>query len=310
MSILARTAVSILACMFVVGAAVAGKGNEPVKSVRLAPSWESAIAEAKERNVPLVVHHHGFYCPPCWGMHANVMCNEKYIEFAEENTVEVIALQDLERAMAKENPDATEQRRLSEYDAKDEKGNKVRYMCEFPGLTRDQVLALHRSKASSYNDTKGIPFTVVIDPWTEKEMHRWAGGGHGAKSVMEGVAAQKKTLGAQRGPSVGRGAWLKIGAECDRVAAVLGKDGAAKAMSEFRKLEKSIPQGSTSLTAKIEPTRSAILAAAALDLDAAQSSLDSGDAAGAKKILDRYGPAFDGTDLASRIKELVAKLKG
>ena len=85
--------------------------------------------------------------------------NEKYIEFANENTVEVVALGRLDEAIQKN------ERKAEEYDAKDESGKPVKYMVEFPGLTREEIIALHQSKASTYNDTKGIPFTAIIDPF-------------------------------------------------------------------------------------------------------------------------------------------------
>lgn len=45
------------------GAAIAGKGDkaEPKVTVRFAKTWDSALAEAKELNLPIMVHSHGFY---------------------------------------------------------------------------------------------------------------------------------------------------------------------------------------------------------------------------------------------------------
>jgi hypothetical protein len=38
--------------------ASAGKEKE---SLRWAPTWEAAVEEARARNVPIVIHRHGFY---------------------------------------------------------------------------------------------------------------------------------------------------------------------------------------------------------------------------------------------------------
>jgi hypothetical protein len=38
--------------------AVAGKEKE---GLRWAPTWEAAVEEARARNVPIVIHRHGFY---------------------------------------------------------------------------------------------------------------------------------------------------------------------------------------------------------------------------------------------------------
>ena len=307
-----RSPLVAVACLAVAaGAALAGgKSAEPVSSVRLAKSWEAAVEEAKTLNLPIVVHNHGFYCPPCWGMHAGVMCNDKYIAFANENTVEVLALQDLDKAMAKTDPDATDRKRLEEYDCTDEKGNKVRYLCEFPGLTKDEVLALHRSKASSYNDTRGIPFTAVIDPHTEKEMQRWEGGGHSPKSIMEGVAAQRKVLNAAHGAGVSRAVLAKVTNETRRILEGVAKDGVAKSMTDYRALEKSVAGESETLRKKLEPVLESLIEAATKQLDDAEAKLSAGDAAGAKKILDKLGRSLKGTSLEQRANDLVAKLKG
>lgn len=291
-------------------AATAGKSEGPVECVRLARSWESAIEEGKALNLPLVVHHHGFYCPPCWGMHASVMCNEKYIGFAAENTVEVIALQDLDKAMGKSEKNADEQRKLATYEGKNAKGAKSAFFCEFPGLTAEDLRALHASKASSYNDTGGIPFTAVIDPWTEKEMQRWAGGGKSVKEIMEGIKAQRAKLDQEHGRGVSRALFTKVTDEAQRIVEALPKAGVAASMADYRKLEKAAGKDAEALKAKLDLALNTVLEAAAAQLDDADARIAAGDAAGAKKLVDKLVRALAGTSLESRVTELAAKLKG
>ena len=50
-----------LAVALVSAVAVAGGKDKPKPSVTYAKSWESAVAEAKMLNIPIVVHSHGFY---------------------------------------------------------------------------------------------------------------------------------------------------------------------------------------------------------------------------------------------------------
>ena len=52
-----------LAVMALAALAVAAyaKGGKPVKSVKYAKTWEAAVEEAKELNVPIVIHYHGYY---------------------------------------------------------------------------------------------------------------------------------------------------------------------------------------------------------------------------------------------------------
>jgi len=40
--------------------AAAGKDKDK-ESLRWAPTWEAAVEEARARNVPIVIHRHGFY---------------------------------------------------------------------------------------------------------------------------------------------------------------------------------------------------------------------------------------------------------
>ena len=52
-----------LACAALFALAVASTlahGGEPKRSVRYARNWKDALAEARERNVPIVIHDQGF----------------------------------------------------------------------------------------------------------------------------------------------------------------------------------------------------------------------------------------------------------
>lgn len=235
-------------------------------------------------------------------MHSSVLQSEKYIEFCEENTVEVLALGRLDEAIQKNEPKA------AEYDAKDEAGQPVKYMREWPGLTKEQMIALASSKAASYNDTRQIPFTCFVDPWTEKEMQRFPGA-QSAKTLMEAALVQKQKLVAEHGPSTSRVVLNKVTAEAKRIVDGLPKAGAAKSMAEYRKLEKSAAKETDTVKKRLEPALQAILDAATADLDQAESLLGGGDVAGAKKIADKLVKPLDGTPLADRAKELAEKIK-
>jgi hypothetical protein len=56
---LIASAAALLAAVATVAAA--GGKDEPKATVRFAKTWEAAVAEAKDLNLPLVVHSHGFY---------------------------------------------------------------------------------------------------------------------------------------------------------------------------------------------------------------------------------------------------------
>jgi hypothetical protein len=285
------------------GAALAGGKEEPKPSVTFAKSWEAAIDEAKTLNVPIVMHNHGFYCGPCWGMHAAVLKNDKYIEFAADNTVEVIAEQDLQKGI-----DEGKDPRGHMYDAKDENGKPVRYMIEWPGLTLEQMLALHASPASSYNHTGGIPYTSIIDPFTLQEMKGIAGGGHAAKEVMAEVETAKAQLAKDHGPSLKRSVLQKYQAGAKAVEDGIAKS-PSKSLADFRKLETSIAKEPDSLKAKAKELETKVLDAVKADLDKAEGLIAAGDVKAATALLRPYAGQLKGTDLDARLKELTDKLK-
>ena len=246
---LAASCAAIVASAFL-AKAFAGGNPEPVTSVNLAKTWESAIEEAKSLNVPVVVHSHGFYCGPCWGMHSAVMCNKKYIEFAGENTVEVISLDRLDEGIEKKD------KRAETYEAK-VNGEKVQYMVEFPGLTSEQMLALHKSKASSFNDTGKIPYTCLVDPWTETQITHWSGG-QSAQTIIEAITEARKTLTKDHGKGVARkDIRVLTDAEEDAAAKVAkgdfagGLDLLAKVNTKAEKWPDSLKERLTASRAKI-----------------------------------------------------------
>ena len=56
------TATLAAAALAVLGmAALAGGKDKPKDTVQFARTWDKAVAEAKELNLPIVVHSHGFY---------------------------------------------------------------------------------------------------------------------------------------------------------------------------------------------------------------------------------------------------------
>ncbi|MCE9635062.1 MAG: hypothetical protein K8T90_05085 [Planctomycetes bacterium] len=63
-SFLIATAAAVVAAFATVAVettAAAGGKPEPKPTAVFAKTWEAAVAEAKDLNVPIVVHSHGFY---------------------------------------------------------------------------------------------------------------------------------------------------------------------------------------------------------------------------------------------------------
>jgi hypothetical protein len=232
-----------------------------------------------------------------------VLQNEKYIAFADDNTVEVIALSRLDEAL-KDPKD----RKTETYDAKDEAGNPVKYMKEYAGMTSDQLLTLNSSPAGQYNKTGHIPYVSIVDPYTLAEVKSMPGGA-AAGGLMDAVKEAKDKLNKDHGPSVRRTVMWKVEAEGKTISADLKKDGVAKALPEFQKLEASVAKEHDAIKAKVKEIGDAIIDAAKAQLDSAEGKIAAGDVKGAKSILSPLSSALKGTELEARVKELLDKTK-
>jgi len=292
-------AVLALLVLAVVPAAAESK-PKPVDCVTLATTWEAAVAEAKLLNLPIVVHNHGFFCPPCWGMHSGVMQHKGYMEFAEKHTVEVIALGSLADGIAKND------KRAEEYEVKED-GKVVKYMVEFPGLTRDQVLALGSSHAASYNKTGGVPYTCVVDPYTLEELKHWEGGAHSAKSLMEEIEPFHDALVKEHGKGLARKDLRKYEDAESKALASSGEGEYAKALDTLRKATKKVAEWPEALQLRAKESEAGVLRDAAKALDEIQA-LGATDAKEAKKSLGRLRSRLRGTGLEERAKQLLAEL--
>jgi hypothetical protein len=288
-------AVAALSSSFV-GTSTAG-APEPKVSVVLAKSWEAAVEEAKALNVPIVVHSHGFYCGPCWGMHSSVMCNKKYIEFANEHTVEVISLDRLEEGVQKKD------KRAETYEAKED-GKPVQYLCEFPGMTVEAMNAMRSSKAGTFNQTGKIPYTCIVDPWTETELKNW-GGGQSVQTIQDAVLEAKKALAKDHGKGASRKD-VKAIADAEKDAMAKAEKGEfAAALDAFGKLSGKAEKWSESLKDRLKASKQRVV-------DAAQAALDkvaetkAENAEKAKKDLTTLIGKLRGTGLEDKAKELLA----
>ena len=280
----------------------ATKAAEPVDCVSLSKSWAQAVKDAKARNVPIVVHNHGFYCGPCWGMHASLMCDKAYIEYSYENTVEVLALDRLQEGVTKK------EERAATYAAK-EGGKPVQYLVEFPGLTVDDALALRNSKASSYNKTGGLPYTALIDPFTEEEIKSWKGGGIATSEIMDGVKAARETLAKGHGKGKPR-AELKGMADTETAGAAKVKAGDySGALDVYAAATKKAEKDGWPAFLRERLTKGHDEAvAAATEAFAKIEAAKATDAAQAKKDLVALMGRLRGTGLEQRAKELLAAM--
>ncbi len=274
--------------------------HEPVTSVKLARSWEEAVVEAKMLALPIVVHSHGFYCGPCWGMHSSVMCNDKYIEFANENTVEVICLSRLDEAIEKQEAKA------ATYKAK-ENGVEVEYLVEFPGLTKEQMFALNRSKGATYNNTGGIPYTCVVNPYTLEQMLFWSGG-QSSKTLIDEITPIVEQFRKEHQVTLRRKDLRKY-EEIEAEALTEASEGDfAKALKTFEKATKKTAGWPEDLLNRVNATRESIVKSATEAVDSIEAIVES-DAKEARKQLARVKSKLKGTGLEARAVEIEGRIK-
>lgn len=229
--------------------------------------------------------------------------NEKYIAFADDNSVEVLALGDLDKGMG--NP---KDRRNEQYDAKDDSGNPVRYLKEFAGCTVEQLNGLNSSQANQYNKTGHIPYVSIVNPYDQKEMKSMPGGA-AAGGLMDAVTEAKAQLNKEHGPSLKRSTLKKFKAGVKAVEDQISK-GAAKALADLRKLQTSISKEGEALKTEAGKLEEKVLDAAKADLDKAEGMIASGDVKGATSILKGYNGLFEkGSELDTRLKGLLEKTK-
>jgi hypothetical protein len=296
-----RTASLVLSLVAVaaLGSGATAGEPKPKESVVLAKSWEAAVEEAKLVGVPLVVHSHGFYCGPCWGMHSALMLNDDYIKFAADNTVEVIALERLDEGVEKKDA------RAETYKAK-VNGEEVHYLVEFPGLTVEEMNALARSKASSYNKTGKIPYTCLVDPWTEEEIASFPGSTPKG-DIEEAVLKAREAFQKEHGKGVARKDLRTVAeTEGDAQEKVAKSDyaGALALLAKTSAKAKAWPQPLQDrlASAKEKIVASATEALAKIEAEAAE------DKPKAKGDLARLMGKLKGTGLEEKAKSLLATL--
>ncbi len=272
--------------------------EKPRRSVTLAKTWDAAVAEAKLLNVPIVVHSHGFYCPPCWGMHGAVMENKKYIKFAERYTVEVACVSRLEEGVKKED------RKAATYEAKGPDGQVQRLLVHWPGMTVEAMAAMRRSPAGRYNNTGKVPYTCIVDPHTLKELKHWKGG-TSAKSIMEAVKDARKELVKAHGDGISRKALAGVEAVERELPALIEGGDYARAIKALDKAAGSKP--AAALSERVSAARAQVVEAARGALDAIRAETDP---AVATKSLRKLIRKLRGTGLEADAKALLAKCTG
>ena len=150
-------------------------------------------------------------------MHRSVLTNKKYIKFADQNTVEVMSMGNIDKA--------GDDKRIQSYKAKD--GSE--YLVGWPNLTLDDLKKLNRSKARSYNDSPGIPYTAVVSPHTLEKMS-FISASYSAGTLVDQVTVARKALVKQYGKGIKRKDLRKVNKEATKTRKVLETGEIVKAL--------------------------------------------------------------------------------
>jgi hypothetical protein len=231
-------------------------------------------------------------------VHGSVLQNKKYIKFASENTVEVMALSRLQEGIQKKD------RKAATYKAKD----GTVYLVQFPNLTVADIGKLRSSKAGSYNNTGKIPYTAIVDPHTLEEMESIKGG-YSGKTLMEIVKIHRKALEADHGRSISRKVLTKIRKQQTGIEKELEKESYSKALAATAKLEKSVAKQPAALIEMAGKIKAGVVAACAKKLDSLEALIGRGAKGEASKELGPLARALKGTSLEERAGELLARAK-
>ncbi len=226
------------------------------------------------------------------------MQNKKYIKFARKNTVEVLSLSRLDEGVREGSPKA------AKYKKKDADGDMVEYMVEWPSLTYEQIMQLNRSKAATYNKTGRIPYTCLVNPHTEEEMHAIKGG-YSASSLMDAVTEAQKKLTKEYGRGMKRKTVARINAgimASSRLAAKDDWDGALKLLTKVAPKVQDLPEA---FQEKIQEARENIMKSARSRLDAIKEM----DPKEAKRAVSRFMGKARNTGLLKEAREFLMSLK-
>jgi hypothetical protein len=234
-------------------------------------------------------------------MHSSVLQNKKYMKFASERTVEVIAVSSLDSGISKGDA------RAGTYKAKDENGKDVEYLVSWPGLTIDDMKKLRRSKAPGYNDTRGIPYVAIVNPHTLEKFAGWNGGSSG--KIMEAVDEAQKALKKEYGKPVSRKDLMKVRKEENKVRKLLKAGDLGKAWTLYAGFDKKVSKKGKAFQELSKKLEADLLAASDKVLTELEAAAARGETKQVEKELRKLARPLKGTSLEERVNKLAEAVK-
>jgi hypothetical protein len=231
-----------------------------------------------------------------------VLQNKKYIAFAEENSVDVLTMDRLDEGISAKD------KRAGTYTRKDADGQEKEFLLSWPSLTVEELKAMDGTKAGSYNTTRGLPYTAVVDPHTLAEMGSLKGA-FALGALTDLVAQKKKELEKAHGKSVSRKTLTKVKEADAAIRELLAKGDVAKALTESAALQKKVAKEPSAIVELASKTGIEVLDAAGKQLDEIEAMIGRGEKAEAGKQLSTLSRALKGTALEERALALLGQTK-
>jgi len=201
-------------------------------------------------------------------MHRSVLENAAYIKFASEAAVDVVAMEEMDRALAEKSE------HVRTYKGKDLYGAEEQYLEIFPGITIDELQALSSSNATRYMEGGRIPYTAIVDPHTLAELE----GMKGVKTpqeLIDAITRHSRPLKAAHGKGVSRKTWTGLRKSLAEIDNLLAEAKIVKALDVLRRLAAETAREGDAVKSKVDAAEAAIL-------DAAKARLDEIEAGGAR----------------------------
>ncbi len=231
-------------------------------------------------------------------MHRAVLHSAKYIKYARENAVEVITMEEIDVAERKKSKD------IRTYKTKDDYGEEVEYLSEFPGITMEELKRISADSAPPIEYMRGgkIPYHGFVDPHSMKEMESV----RGKRSVAQMIALiekHKKTLKEKHGAGIERKHWRSAGQREIEIDLALAKSDFLAALKAHDAMALLVKRPAAALKTRIESAFEVIESDLAKHLDTVEA-MNGPERKNAAKKIKKLLPLLNDTKLEERAKAI------
>jgi len=232
-----------------------------------------------------------------------VLQNKHYVKYANAHAVDVLAMEEMDRALEEKSP------LVKTYKAKDAYGEQQTYLAEFAGLTVEELKELSTSSgALQYLHGTRIPFTAIVDPHTGDEMFAWTGV-KSAKDYVRIIGEQERVLLEKYGEGVDRKLWNEIGRTEVRIDLLMAAGKLVDAYAAFGKLAEKSARCPEAARSRMEAMRKVLDEDARRKLEEYERRIANGEASEVRSELETLAKALSGTALEEPAAKALSRTK-